>query len=198
MLILFGLGLFAVLFIITALLVIPTSLFFLKKEEGGFDGFLKKNKIIDYTHHRFWDGTYLVQDHGDGIIWFYNNNTGYIGYYYSQITGVKLQIDDSTEYKSSVTSAVSRAVVGGALAGGIGAIIGGVTGQKNARKVVHKVELVVSTNDWNNPFYTVTLLNDRNGKDINGYEFRDAHNIGMAWSKRMDIIISNNEGKESS
>lgn len=158
-----------------------------------FKDFLKEQKITKchYYHTNWGDGKYIIDDQNRDMLWIYKNK-GYIGRGYSRITDVELVIDDSVAYKTSLASSAGRAVVGGVLVGGVGAIIGGVTGKKNGKKVVHKIELILSFDTPNNPYAKVTFLDSKQGEDIFSSKYKEIYDKALYWSKLIESLMTRN------
>lgn len=150
---------------------------------------LQEEGIEDYNYEQFEDGHIIMHDRTYGRIWVVDSGGGYVATPYSDIADVELIIDDSTEYKSSLSSAAGRAIVGGVVAGGVGAIIGGVTGKKNGKKIVNKIELLISYHDYDFPYSRITLLESQHGEKISDYTYENAYSQGLQWSRRLTSMM---------
>ncbi|MEX3625079.1 hypothetical protein [Viridibacillus arvi] len=161
-----------------------------KGVKGGLQGFLQEQGITNYEYQYTADNQYIVHDKGNKMFWIYGN--GFVGRGYETITDVKLSIDDSVAYQSSISSAVGRAVVGGVLLGGVGAVIGGVTGKKNGKKIVHKVDLILSFNTPDTPYKKVSFMQEEKGVDVFSDQYKTAEEDGLYWSNLIASYMPQN------
>lgn len=151
-----------------------------KSVKNGFEPFLQQQNINRYEYEYTAGNEYIIHDKTHDMFWVYDG--GHVGRQYGSITNVELVIDDTVAYKRSMSSTVGRAVVGGVLAGGVGAIIGGITGKQNGKKIVHRVELILSFSTPQNPYRKVTFLNEEQGVDIYSDTYKRAEQSGLYWS----------------
>ena len=87
--------------------------------------------------------------------------------WYEDMLNVELVIDDSVAYQSLLTNATGRAIVGD------------VTGKKNNRKIVHRIEMILSFNSSDYPFIRIILLDSEHGEEISGYTYGTAYAKGL-------------------
>ncbi|RLJ90680.1 hypothetical protein [Planococcus citreus] len=151
------------------------------------DNLINENNMTYYEWQLFNGGQILLDNTGTRMLWIIEHN-GYISRHYHNITDVKLIIDDTIEYRSSLTSAVGRAAIGGLALGGVGAIIGGVTGKKHGKKMVHKIELVLSYNNSVTPYSSIVILDEKGGIDLDSEIYLEAYKQGMYWSKKISSL----------
>ena len=62
---------------------------------------------------------------------------------------------------------VGRAIVGGALAGGAGAIVGANT--RASKNMIYNLQIRIITSNINNSLYTINIINNSTGVDVNSY-----------------------------
>ncbi|MEK4713545.1 hypothetical protein [Sporosarcina sp. FSL K6-5500] len=186
---LWGLGLTAIAAVIVTIIKEIDGSIGRGKAKKTLENVLVEHKIVDYYWEQFEDGQILLHDRTYGSFYVIGSNGGAIGMWYTNILNVELVIDDSVAYQSSLTSATGRAIVGDVLAGRVGAIIGGVTGKKNSRKVVHRVEMILSFNSSDYPYSKITLLDSQQGEEISGYAYETAYAKGLQWSRRVSALL---------
>ncbi|MCA1010703.1 hypothetical protein [Halobacillus halophilus] len=153
---------------------------------------LEDNNINDYEYQKFEDGSYLLND-GERQLLYVIDEGGWTSWGYENIINVEFSIDDTQAYEASLSSATGRAIVGGALAGGVGAIIGGFTGKKTGRKVVNRMMLTVSFNTPQHPYKRIMLLNNKQGAELNSYQYEDAEKSGLYWSNLITSLMNQNK-----
>lgn len=178
---LLGLGLTAVLVVIVTIIKEIDGSIGRGKAKKTLKNVLEQHKIVNYNWEQFEDGQILLHDKTYGSFYVIGSNGGAIGMWYEDILNVELVIDDSVAYQASLSSATGRAVVG--------AIIGGVTGKKNNRKVVHRIEIILSFNSSDYPYSRITFLDSQQGEEILGYTYETAYAKGLQWSRRVSALM---------
>ncbi len=186
---LIGLGLTAIAAVIVTIIKEIDGSIGKGKAKKTLKTVLEQQNIVNYNWEQFEDGQILLHDKTYGSFYVIGSNGGAIGMWYIDILNVELIIDDSVAYQSSLSSATGRAIVGGVLAGGVGAIIGGVTGKKNSRKVVHRIEMILSFNSSDYPYSRITLLDSEQGEEISGYTYEKAYERGLHWSRLVSSLM---------
>ena len=117
-------------------------------------------------------------------------------YDYRDILQSELVIDGETISEQSTTGTVGRAVLGGLIAGGAGAIIGGVTGSKKLKKKIKSIDLKLSVNDSQNPFYKINFLNIETKKD--SFLYNNAFGPAERWHGIIATLIQQGNNIEKS
>ncbi|MCP1324340.1 hypothetical protein [Bacillus sp. S0628] len=180
---------FIFLFVLTCAIVLPIAEYTLRRDKKRLKSFISKNKITPFQTDYFVDGNYIIYDNRDCKVWIYNpkKNT-YFCANTRDITGCEMRIDNSTEFRTSMFSTAGRAIVGGAIAGGLGAIIGGVTAKQTGKKMVDKIELLISFDNMSSPYRTITVLDSTNGVSINSFDYKDNYDKAMHWCKLFERL----------
>ncbi|MDU1053378.1 zinc-ribbon domain-containing protein [Clostridium baratii] len=110
-------------------------------------------------------------------------------YKFEDISSFELIEDNDTITKGGL----GRAVVGGALLGGAGAIVGGITGKRKGKKVINKLFIKITVNDFNNPVVMIKLINVPTKSDSLAYNgaFKTAQEI----LSLLELIVKQCESK---
>jgi hypothetical protein len=172
-----GLGLTAVLAVIVTILKEIDGSIGRGKAKKTLKNVLEQQNIVSYYWEQFEDGQILLHDKTYGSFYVIGSNGGAIGMWYEDMLNVELVIDDSVAYQSLLTNATGRAIVGD------------VTGKKNNRKVVHRIEMILSFNSSDYPFSRITLLDSQHGEETSGYTYETAYAKGLQWSRRVSALL---------
>lgn len=89
---------------------------------------------------------------------------------------------------------VGRAIVGGALAGGAGAIVGANT--RASKNMIYNLQIRIITSNINNSLYTINIINNSTGVDVNSYEYKNGSLFANEVYATIISIINQNKKQE--
>lgn len=89
---------------------------------------------------------------------------------------------------------VGRAIVGGALAGGAGAIVGANT--RASKNMIYNLQIRIVTSNINNSLYTINIINNSTGVDVNSYEYKNGSLFANEVYATIISIINQNNKQE--
>lgn len=85
------------------------------------------------------------------------------------ISDIEVLTNDGEIHRSGIRGVMS-AVAGGVIAGGIGAIIGASLSSKKTKRIVYSIEIIVKTNDLNDPIQKIIVLNKKVKTETKEYD----------------------------
>ena len=139
---------------------------------------------VDSTSNDF--GTIAIDN--DSKLFLYATNSSVIKIHFDNITGFEIIKDGETVNKMNRTGAV----IGGVLAGGLGAVVGSQM-NKQSKTVVKKIEVIIFTNDINNPTVKFIMYNGNNLKDSTGFDISDKFELRLPiiekWEGILKIVV---------
>jgi hypothetical protein len=115
---------------------------------------------------------------------------------YNDIIQVELMENDESINVTSRSSQLGGAIVGGALAGGVGAVIGGLSGKQIQKRTVRNIQLVLTLDDLDEPFFKFVFENFHPPVETTTNEYMTAHNQAFTWFKLLEVIIKRTEKEQ--
>jgi len=135
----------------------------------------------------------LINDSESKCFWCIINSDVVKKFNYKDIIQVELKQDDESVISTSRASQLGGALVGGVLAGGIGAVIGGLSGKQKQQKDVKNVELVLTLDDLDDPFFKIEFAYFHKPVETNSYLYLVAYEEAYAWFKLTEVILRRND-----
>ena len=114
---------------------------------------------------------------------------------FSSIIDSEIREDNVSVTQASKGSAIAGSLVGGAIAGGAGAIIGGLSGKKTSSDKAHKLTLLLTIDDYSDPYVEINFINNPIGTPKLSPLFDEARKQITKWHKTFSLMIQKKQNK---
>ena len=166
--------------------------------KGVVDSLLKAIEKFDFNA----DDKYLSDDYLKGIAINYDNEQiaifsrknplddfSFKTLPFSSIIESEIREDNVSVTKASKGSTVGGALVGGALAGNVGALIGGLSSNKISSEKTHKLTLLLTIDNYENPYIEINYINNPLGTPKLSPLFDEARKQITKWHKVFSLMV---------
>ena len=114
---------------------------------------------------------------------------------FSSIIDSEIREDNVSVTQASKGSTIAGSLVGGAIAGGAGAIIGGLSGKKTSSDKTHKLTLLLTIDDYSDPYVEINFINNPIGTPKLSPLFDEARKQITKWHKTFSLMIQKKQNK---